>query len=92
MCDKVVYNFPSAMQFIPECYKTLEICSKAVFEDLFMLKYCLDRNNTQEMCDKAADDFQPKLKFVPDWFVTNKMIKKLQAMKWVFLLQILIIP
>ena len=29
------------------------------------------------MCDKAADDFLPALRFVADWFVTSKMIKKL---------------
>ena len=29
------------------------------------------------MCDKAVDDFLPALKFVPDWFVTNKMLEKL---------------
>ena len=29
------------------------------------------------MCDKAVDSFPPTLKFVPDWFVTSKMIKKL---------------
>ena len=29
------------------------------------------------MCDKAFDDFLPALKFVPDSFVTSKMIKKL---------------
>ena len=29
------------------------------------------------MCDKAADGFLPTLKFVPDWFVTSKMIKEL---------------
>ena len=29
------------------------------------------------MCDKVADDFLPKLKFVPDWLVTSKMIKTL---------------
>ena len=28
------------------------------------------------MCDKAVDDCLPALKFVPDWFVTSKMIKK----------------
>ena len=28
------------------------------------------------MCDKAVDDFLPNLKFVPDWFVTSKIIKK----------------
>ena len=29
------------------------------------------------MCDKAFDDFLPALKFVPDLFVTSKMVKKL---------------
>ena len=29
------------------------------------------------MCDKAVDDFLSALKFVPDWFVTSKIIKKL---------------
>ena len=27
------------------------------------------------MCDKAVDDCPAALKFVPDWFVTTKMIK-----------------
>ena len=38
-----------------------------------MLKYCIDRYKTQEMCDKAVDDFLPTLKFVTDWFHTNKI-------------------
>ena len=42
-----------------------------------MLKYCLDRQKTQEMRGKAVDAFPPTLKFVPDWFLTRKMIKKL---------------
>ena len=29
------------------------------------------------MCNKSVDDFPPSLKFLPDWFVTNKMTKKL---------------
>ena len=29
------------------------------------------------MCNKAVDDFLTGLKFVPDWFATSKMIKKL---------------
>ena len=29
------------------------------------------------MCDKAVDDRLAVLKFVPDWFVASKMIKKL---------------
>ena len=27
------------------------------------------------MCDKAADAFQPTLKFVPNWFVSNKILQ-----------------
>ena len=42
-----------------------------------MLKYCLDKYKTQEMCDKAVNAFLAALKFVPDGFVTKKMIKKL---------------
>ena len=52
------------------------MCDKDFSEDLFVLQYCHGRCKTQEMCDKAIDDFLPALKFVPDWFVTNKMIKK----------------
>ena len=29
------------------------------------------------MCDKAVDDFLLALKFVPKWFNTSKLIKKL---------------
>ena len=27
------------------------------------------------MCDEVVDDSQAALKFIPDWFVTSKMIK-----------------
>ena len=39
-----------------------------------MLKYCLNRYETQEMRDKAFNAFLPALNFVPDWFVTKKNI------------------
>ena len=42
-----------------------------------MLKYWLDRYKTQEMCDKAVDACLPALNFVPDWFVPNIMLEKL---------------
>ena len=31
----------------------------------------------KEMCNKAVDDFLPALRFVPDWIVQSKMIKKI---------------
>ena len=42
-----------------------------------MLKYCVNRHKTQKNCNKAVDTFLPTLEFIPDWFVTSKMIKKL---------------
>ena len=44
-----------------------------------MVNYCLDRCKTHEMYDKAVDSFLLTLKFVPDCFVTSKMIKKLDC-------------
>ena len=42
-----------------------------------MLKYCLNRHKPQEISDKAVDTCLPTLKFVTLWFVTNKIIEKL---------------
>ena len=30
MCDKDVSIYPSTIKFVPECYKTQEMCDKAV--------------------------------------------------------------
>ena len=31
------------------------------------------------MCDKTVDAYLPAVKFVADWFATNKFLKKLDA-------------
>ena len=36
-----------------------------------------DRFKTQMMYDEAVDDCLATLKFIPDWFVTSKMLEKL---------------
>ena len=41
------------------------------------------RYKTQEICDKAVDNFLPTLKFVPDWFLRNKVNKEFyNALFW----------
>ena len=40
---------------------------------LYLILFLIDISS----CDKVVDVFLSALKFVPDWFVTNKMIKKL---------------
>ena len=52
------------------------MCNKIVSEDPFKLNYCYNRYKTHEMCKKVVNDFLAALKFVSDWFVTSKTIKK----------------
>ena len=77
MCDKAVDTCPFVFNSIPGLHKTQEKCDKVVSKEPFMVKYCLDRYKTQEICDKAIDACLPALQFVPDWFVLNKMLEKL---------------
>ena len=44
---------------------------------IFLIVYCPDEYKTWRMCDEAADDCLAALKFIPDWFVTSKMLGKL---------------
>ena len=50
------------------------MCDKIVSDDPFN---CYDRYETQEMSNKVVENFLAALKFIPDWYVTSKMIKKL---------------
>ena len=78
MCVKAVDTYPFLFDAVPDqCKKTQEVSEKAVSNDHFMLKYCLNRYKYQKISDKAVDDFLPAFKFVLDWFVTSKKIKKL---------------
>ena len=49
---------------------------KIFSDDPFSIKYVPDQYKTQQISDQAVHDCLAPLKFVPDWFVTSKMIKK----------------
>ena len=74
MWDKAVDDYSVALEFVPDWYKSKEICDKFISENPFMLKYCPDKYITLKMCN-TDDDFLPTLNFVLVWFVTSKMIK-----------------
>ena len=59
---------------IPDLYKGQEMFDRVVSEHPFLIVYCLDKYKTQRMCDEGS---LAALKFIPDWFVTGKMIKEL---------------
>ena len=67
---------------IPNQHKTQETCDSVVSKNPFTVVYylCPYRYKTQKMYDKAVDDFLAALKFIPEWYVTSNMIKKLLAL------------
>ena len=54
MCSKTVSTFPSAIQFVPKCHKTEEICDKAVDISRFAFDSVPDQYMTQRVCDKVV--------------------------------------
>ena len=71
-CGKDVFLY----LFISLIDTKVEMCDRVVFEDHISIFYCPDRYKTQRMCDETADDCLAALKFIPDWFITNKMLEK----------------
>ena len=49
-----------------------------------MKKYCVDKYKTQETSEKFVDAFLSLLKFVLNWFVTNKMLEDLDDAVYLF--------
>ena len=41
MCNKAVGTYPSAMQFVPKCYKTRETSDKAIYTCAFVYDFFL---------------------------------------------------
>ena len=58
MCNKAVGNYPHALKFVPECYKTQKIfkmCGKAVDTYRSTIKFVPECFMTREMCDKVVN-------------------------------------
>ena len=55
MCDKAVGNYPHALEFVLQCYKTQKMGDKAVDTYPSIIEYVADQFITQKMCDKAAN-------------------------------------
>ena len=93
MFDKAVRTYCSTIPFVPDRFKTREMCDKAVDTCPFVFDFVPDQYIIQELCDKivsedpfilkyidkAVDSCLLVLKFVPDWFVTRKIIEKIDS-------------
>ena len=66
---------PYSLAFFPDCFKTQEMCDKAVEIDPFILWHVPDNLKIQGMCIKAVETGPGLLEYVPDWFVTQQQVK-----------------
>ena len=55
MCNQAVDNCARTLEFVPERYKTQEICDKVVNTYPSTIKFVPECYKTQELCDKAVN-------------------------------------
>ena len=60
-----------------------------VYKDPFILMYCPNKHKSQRLCDEAVDNSLAALKFIPDWFLTSKMLYWLMVI-YLFLIKFII--
>ena len=41
---------------------------------------CPNRHRFQKLCNEVADDCPGAFEFIPDWFVTSKMLEKIMML------------
>ena len=66
-------NYPHALEFVPECYMTQEMCDKAVNRCFFVFDSIPNQFETQEMCNNIIAEDPFSMRFVPDQY--KKVIK-----------------
>ena len=62
--------------YVPDQFKTQEMCDKAVVKDPDLLECVLDQFKTQKMCDKAVEKNPRFFEYVPDYFNSDKLCCK----------------
>ena len=62
-----------ALKFVPECYKTQEICYKAVHRCFFISDSIPDQYKTQEICDIVVFLYPLLIVHFPDKYMTQCM-------------------
>ena len=51
MSDKAGDTYPSTIEFFPECYKSQEMCHRAVHRCFFVSDSIFDKYKIQEICN-----------------------------------------
>ena len=72
----ITYYRLCMMFFVPDCFKTEEVCNKAVCMDPYGLEFIPGHLKMQEMCDEALHREPYTLRYVPDHLKTQEMYNK----------------
>ena len=57
MCKHAVKKLPYLLRYVPDQYKTQQICDKATLKHALTLESVTDCYKNQEMCNKAVDNY-----------------------------------
>ena len=76
MCDWAIEKNPWYLNYVPDQYKTQEICEK-VFQEYSRQQYAVtDRFKAKRMCEKAVEESPWCLKDVLAHFKAEKMCER----------------
>ena len=78
MSKHAVKKLPYLLRYVPDQYKTQQMCDKVILENGGTLKSDCYKN--QEMCNKAINDYSHALEFVPECYKTQKFMMKLSIL------------
>ena len=62
---KAFDTYPSTIKFVPECYKTQEICHTAVHRCFFVFGFIPDKYKIQDICNLAVSLYFPFIVYCP---------------------------
>ena len=54
------------IRYVPDLYKTKQICDKAILENGGTLKFIPDCYKNKKMCDKAVESYPHVIEFISD--------------------------
>ena len=76
MYNEIVRMDPYNLKFVPDHFKTEDMCNEAVHRDPYALRYVPDNLKTQGMCNEEVHKSRWYLKYVPDHLKTEEMYNK----------------
>ena len=76
MCKHVAKKLPYPLRFVPDQYKTQQMCDRTILENGVILKSVPDCYKNQDVCYKAVDNYPHALELFPECFMTQKICDK----------------